>query len=318
MLRILFRIRLRQAWHYVTELGWLRLMIVLPFVLFFLVAIGQSLWHTDGMDSVYAAIVMAFLLLSTHLNRPDKTFVKHLNISAYQLFFIEYLVLSSPLLLLFIFSGQWLPVGILLVSVACIPLLSAHISLGNFKGLQSGFRFIPATLFEWRSGLRRHIWWLLPLWLLGLWGSTYVIAVPLVLLIIAYTSCSFHLEAESLEMLRASHHSPKGLLHLKIRQHLLLYGLICLPLCIAFLVQHYSLWYLLLYFGVTSSILQIFSIVYKYSLYTPNASLQYNFILISFLGLSIINPMILFLLVVLVIMTIKRYKNATNRLSYFL
>lgn len=319
MWKVFLRIRLRQAWHYVTELGWLRLLLVVPFVLFFIGSIGQSLWQERGINSVYVAILVSMSLLSLHLNRADKWFVKQLNISSYFLFLVEYLFLSSPLLFLFAGSQQWLALGILLLVSLLLPLLKIQFTFRSFRGLRGGFRFIPATMFEWRSGLRRHIWWLFPLWLLGIIGNFYYVwLVPLVLFVIAYHTCSYHLESESQFMLRAYQLPAKALVHLKIREHLKLYWLICLLPCLVFLFQYPQWWYIIVYFGISSSILQIFSIVYKYSLYKPSTPLPYNYILISFLGLSIINPMLLFLLPVLLIMTYKHYIFVTKNISLYL
>jgi len=258
--------------------------------------------------------ILGGLLLSIHTTRLDKTFLSITGVRPTLVFLIEYLVLGLPFLVPFLIQNQWQPALLLLAVTLSLPLLNIRLTEASrrFTWITA---WVPAAMFEWKSGLRKHFFSLLFIYTVALLCYQFTIATPLALLLLTLFSCDFYMETESREMLEAFEMPAGKLLWFKLKNQLALFWALCLPLILVFLIFHGNYWYVLSVVTVLCSALQVLSILLKYAIYSPHEGAQGNFLLI---GLSIIFYFVPFLLPLPFLWMIKYYKKALNNLHFYL
>ena len=301
-------IRFRQGLRYGAELGAFRGLVALVLLLFFYVSALQrfSPWLIAGL--------IGFLLLSIHTTRLDKTFLSVVGISAAQVFFVEYLLLALPFLVPLLLQNHWQPALLLFGITSFLPFLNVRITdtSRRFSWLVA---WLPADMFEWKSGLRKHFFPVLIIYAIALVCYSFTVATPIALLLLTLISCDFYVKTESREMLEAFEMPPGKLLQLKLKNQLKMFWLMCLPLLLVFIFFHGAYWYVLPVVMLLCSALQMLSILLKYAIYSPHEGLQGNFLLI---GLSIIFFFVPFLLPLPFLWIIKYYKKAMHNLHFYL
>jgi hypothetical protein len=170
---------------------------------------GLSLWHSLGL----AAAVLAWLF-HYHAHRRDLDFIhKHFQAPRRDLL-ITYNLLLLPVSAGLISSGQWLTALGLHGGASLLPLTRKPSRPRRF--LFPG-RYIPATRFEWISGIRTHALLLLCLSAIACFLSPVKFFGTAALLLLNSVFLGFYTLYEPLIMLNPQQLSPAELLNRKVR-----------------------------------------------------------------------------------------------------
>ena len=331
MIATLLKLHLKQLGRALLELGVVRSIIVLALVFFTLARI-----YTLTPPLTYVVAVLVFLsLISLHTFRKDKIFLQLIDVRPRLLYLVEYHLLASPVYLEFLLNSHWLEVAGLLGVITLIPLVTVK---PIFKASRiRSLSFIPASAFEWKSNLRKQGIWIGLLYVSALVLYAYPFVTLLVIVIFTFIVTTFYNEAEPRSMVEVfSGHpapprnvsgvirgypgsgiaeaSPQAFLLQKGKTHLFLFWTGCLPLILVFLLVNTEYWYVLMIWFLISSIIQLLSIMLKYSFYEPGNTINKDvFMFIYFLSLFV--P---FFVPVPLMMLFYYYRRAKNNLSVYL
>lgn len=310
MTKTLLYIRLRQLNREANGLGlytliFIAIAAVLSFITYWQYNHNQKAW--------LIVILLAVLCLAIQYNRKDKAFIYKQLDKPYLQLFLEYLVLTLPFSITSIVSKNWFCFPLLLAVLACIPFLkfqSKHRAV--FKNLSS---VIPASNYEWISGLRKQYIPFIGFYLLAV-AFSWVRIFPLFLLwFLTIMISSFFLENEPVHIVRAGNKTARECLSGKIKTNikyiLILYSL---PVIInAIFVQEFLA--ITLLFIPAQLALVSFAVCLKYSSYKPNINLLGNNIAFSIIAMLSALP---YFLPVLVIFAIVYFFKAEKNLKMYL
>lgn len=329
MITAVFKVRLAQFIRILNELGLFRVIILT--VMLWLVSFFIYHFITPSENTIISLIIIGLLLLSLHASRVDKTFLKSIIKQPYQIYLSEYLVLTLPVLVIWIIHNNWMGVGLLMLVALIIPLIFFNVQFkyaGSIIGflinpfnlnLNSKFRtrlpFIPGSSFEWIGGIRRNILVLLPLYLVILTFSfkPYVAVVGLVFLSLVISG--FYFQGESREFVAFYAKNPGEFLLKKIYTNVRQLFVVFAPILVFALIFQLSTWRFLLGALIVSVLIQVITIIFKYGLFEENANLNRNSIIVFTNIIFVIVP---FFWPVPIIMGIIYYKKALKNLKpYF-
>jgi len=251
-------------------------------------------------------------ILTIHIRRPDKQFLK-INIANHRtVFFFEYILLSIPLLFCQIYFGFIVWVGITLASLLSIPFFH-----GSFqrKGLNNRLiKAIPNEAFEWKSGVRKYFFFMATVWLIGIFASTYVGSVPVAIVLLGLVMINFYEYGEPLPILMSQELGIKQLLFRKIAVAQTILSFILIPLALAFNFFHPDLWFIPFIEYVLISFILWYAILLKYAFYRPNQQLIAGQVFITIGAMSLFLP---FLIPLNWVLTVRFYfKSLANLKSY--
>ena len=308
---IILKIRFKQFFRYLKEIGIIRVIILL---LFLFITFNSLLKSLQNQIIAYSIVVVSLLsIISLHYQRKDSSFLKSICYNIKAIYFVEYALLLSPLFLLNIFSGLWIVVLVLftsLVVVAFLPKKNKQESATPFE-----IPFISSISFEWKSGIRTYFPSLLAFYILSL-GFIYVFwATPILLLFLSLVISFFYLECEPLLMLQVFNISPAKFMQEKLIQMGINFLTLLSPIILLYLIFNFAYWYLLLYSLVGGMSICTLAILLKYSMYEPLISLRLNNILLSMMLLAFLVP---FLAGAAFIVIFRKYKKAISNLEYYL
>jgi hypothetical protein len=311
MLNFIFLLRIKQFFRGLTEIGFIRVVIIIPFGGIILLGMlenlmRQTLWVVFG--------VLALILISLHFNRKDKHFLKVLKNQRFTLFSVEYLMASLPFLVWFFIENAWLQIVASLILIGVLPFIKWTFIYQNSTARLHFPQFMTKD-FEWMTGIRKNIGYIIPIYILAIILSYLTVSVLAALLLLAIITTTFYLEpGESRDFLHLYADSPSELMRQKSTRAVSLYVLFTIPLSIAFLIFNFQYWYLLPAALAIGSVIQLTSVTLKYMTFTPKESNQRNVILLGFLIICWLTP---FLQPVPLLMTITYYRKAVNRLKMF-
>ncbi|MFT5834155.1 MAG: hypothetical protein ACI97N_001789 [Cognaticolwellia sp.] len=311
MLNFVLSLRIKQFFRGLTEIGFIRVVIIIPFMAIIILGLmesllSRSLWEAFGF--------LALMLISLHFNRKDKHFLSVLKNQRDAVFAIEYLMVSLPFIIWFIIENAWLQVISTIILLRIIPLLKWTFVYTNSTAWLR-FPKLMTKDFEWMLGIRKNIGYIILIYILAIILSYFTVSVLVALILLAIITATFYLEkSEPRNYLHLYADSPSELMRQKALRAVGLYLLSTIPLSIAFLVFHFQYWYLLLAALAISSIIQLTSVTLKYVTFTPKESNQRNVILLGFLVACWFTP---FLQPVPLLMTMTYYRKAKNRLKLF-
>lgn len=328
MIRAVFKVRISQFFRLLNEIGLFRvifLLIILGFVLFF-----TYQFITTSENTIISLILIALLLLSVHTSRKDKPFLEAIIKQPYLIYLSEYMVLTLPVLVIWIVKNNWIGAGILLLVVFIIPLIYYNLQfryLGSIIQLlinpfnpnlnltvKTRLPFISSSSFEWISGIRRNLLILIPVYLLVLVFSfkPYVAVVGLIFLSLIISG--FYFYGESREFVEFYAKSPRKFIVKKIYTNLRHLIVVFAPILIIALIFQISTWRFLLGALIVSIFIQVLTIIFKYSLFEENANLTRNSIIVY--G-NIIFAIVPYFLPVPIIMGIIHYNKALKNLKQY-
>jgi hypothetical protein len=265
----------------------------------------EDIWILVGI----AAMGVFYL----HLSRPDKRFINIVTDKTYPIFVAEYTVLLSPIFVLFLFTKNYFPFLILFLSILCIPLI--NIKLATNKGISFFSKYIPASAFEWRGGMRKWGIYILLFYILAL-AFSWVRIAPFILLFFALTNIAqFFFICEPLSILTLFEGKTNAFLRKKIGETLFLYSIVTLPIIIAASILVSDLWYLAPIFYGMACINLINFILTKYAFYYPNHDTRGGGMLAT---LGLMGCLIPFLAPIPLFLLFWNYMKAKRKLDYYL
>lgn len=208
------------------------------------------------------AVALALPALSVHFVRRDADFLKHLQVPNVCLYFVDYVLITG---LLFIVFSWFQPIRVLflglllIIVVCCLPTRRPH-DYQHFMRLA----WIPIRLFEWRLGIRKVGFLFLACYFLSFLMLSFQGSILLFAFIFTLFISSFYENTEPKEWL-SSYFS----LTQKIKLHLGAWTLLWLPHAFFFLIFHNELWYFAAIAWYFTALTICFCLVYKYSKWSP-------------------------------------------------
>jgi hypothetical protein len=309
MLNFILSLRIKQFFRGLTEIGFIRVIIIIPFMAMILLGMmenlmKQSLWVIFG--------VLALMLGSLHFNRKDKHFLKVIKNQRFTLFSFEYLMASLPFLIYFFIENAWFQIFSTFILVSILPFLGWTFIYENSTAWLRFPKFMTKD-FEWMIGTRKNIGYIIPIYILAIVLGYLTVSILAALLLLAIITTTFYLEpGEPRNYLHLYADSPSELMRQKSTRAVRFYLLFTIPLSIVFLIFNIEYWYLLIITLAIGSVVQLTSVTLKYVTFTPKESNQRNAILLGFLLICWLIP---FLQPVPLLMTITYYRKAVNRLK---
>jgi len=311
MVKALMLIRVKQAYRAIVQIGLFR-SVFLCGLLFFV----GSLLYSYASYKLYSQIIsvgFVLLLLSIHIKRGDKLFLKSHFSHHKRLILFEYVFLSVPVLSLLLIHLQWLSIlelciGILLVSL--FDITTKHRILNS--RLQAA---IPADSFEWKAGIRKYFFTISIVWIFALIASFSIGVVPLAIFILGFLTFSFYEECESYQVLLLHELNAKQFLLLKVKRQLILFSIMVTPLILMFLIFHFDKWYIPIAEYVIFIFLHVYVIATKYAFYEPNTKSPAAQMFGAFGALGCFIPVFIPLVWLL---TIRHYLKSIDKLNFYL
>jgi hypothetical protein len=133
-------------------------------------------------------------------------------------------------------------------------------------------QYIPSDMYEWKAGIRQYFFFSIIVWLLGLCTSFFVASIPVALFIIGALMFDFYKTNESWQILLSCQKNATEFLCVKMKQHVMFFSLLVLPLVIAFMIFHLEYWYIPVIEFIILLSIHIYCIVLKYAFYSHDRS----------------------------------------------
>lgn len=311
MVNQLLKIRGKQLTRLIVEIGVFRTVFLTCLVCFALFAIFMNLEeHSSGKVTLS---LFSLLILAIHFYRKDKTFIKTVADRPKVIFFIEYTLLSLPILSMLIYYQYWSFILFFVLTLSAVPFFNIKSKIYDRNPYLQ--KLIPNCNFEWKAGMRTSLFFIVPLWFIGIFTSFVTASVPIVIFIISIIIFGFYEKAEPLPILLANELDSKTFLKQKVKNHLFSFSLVLLPLILAFLIFNIQYYYIVLIEFVFFSTILTYTILLKYAFYRPNSQLKAAQI---FTMLGVLSIFIPFLLPVIIILIIKFLFQAIHNLTFYL
>lgn len=285
------------------------------FLLLVFAFFGIILFHAskEAPRTYYVLGLNLILIASLQLKRRDKLFLQthfhHFRI----IYLAEYVLLSFPVIICFFYHSQWMMLVILLIGIAASCYLELNFSK---RTLNSRFqRWIPDESFEWKAGLRKWLYLLVPLWIVSLSTSFFIGTAPIAIFIFGFLPLGFYDKGESIQMILAYEKGTNHFLGMKIRLQFIIFSVLVVPLIILFILFHPGLWYIpvIEYFIFVS--FHIYLLLAKYAFYISNEKSS-AFQMFGSLGfIAVVLPI---LVPVMWVLTIKFYYQSFEKLNFYL
>ena len=305
--------RFKQIYRALKDIGIGNVILLLPVVI---ITVLGALQHILTSKNLSAALFLLFVIASIHFARKDRFFLEQLKVPLLLFFLLDYLIICSPVLICFLFWAKWFNLLVLGLGTLMLSLIKPTYASSSKRNRLTllHLKWIPISLFEWRSGVRKNIIGFIALYFLGIFLSYYPITLPIVLFIMALGISSFFQVFENKDLLLAVNRNM-DLLPIKSFGSLKIFNLIMLPHYILFVIQHNSYQYLLflMVISILSQFIIVFSICMKYKSYRFSAYKLYSSLpLAIFIG-TMCMP---FLWPITIIMLIQYWKKAQENLSH--
>lgn len=310
MVKAILLLRFKQTYRTLFQIGVLRLIFLLSLIIFSMLTVYIK--TADSKISFTICIIFIFLTILLQIKRKDKLFLKS-HFPNYKILILsEYFLLSIPLFICVLIHKQWeslLP----LFCMLAIPQLDIkpRYSKLNTK-LQ---RLIPSDSFEWKGGLRKHFFFIVPIWLITVVTCFFIGSIPTAILILGLIPLDFYDKCESYQILMSYELPPKQLIYLKVKRQIQLFSCLVIPLICLFIAFHAESWYIPIAEYLILSFLHIFIIMTKYAFYEPNNK-SYAAQLYKTLG--VLGALIPVFLPIIWALSLRFYLRAVNKLNYYL
>lgn len=303
----------KQSSRLLINVGILRLLL-LALAFFYLLIIIYSVSSKEKYI-YYIVGCWEFILISIQVKRTDRKFL-YINMD-YDRFVcaIENIVLSLPLFICMILHAYWGNTLFVLLTAFLIGFVQVNYKKSHNKTLNTCIqKKIPNEAYEWKAGVRRSLFWLIPIWLIGFVGSYFIIVGCISIFLIGLIVFDFYREGECWQMLISQQKSARKFLFFKIKQHLVLFILLILPIVGMLLVFNPERWYVPIVEVIALLGIHLYSIVLKYAYYSHH-KVPLNSIL-RIMGLIIgLNP---FTAPLLYVFSVYLFAKASTNLNLYL
>jgi hypothetical protein len=300
----LLTLRAKIIYRIALEIGWLRSAFIIGLLIYLF-------FQVFALKNSYIILSINILtIFSLQTTRTDKSFLRSASVPFKQLFILEYFILSIPFILYFAFNQHLIELIGLVLALPMISLINLTFKTQQLRSLS--FAVVPASVFEWRAGLRQS-WFFILLAYIGsaiFYQSVTIIVLCNLLLII--NLASFYLQGESKTLLQLPQLTPLPFLVFKVKYHVLFSTFLVFPFALLLFTVHPELWFLAVLLLVINLFMQIFAILQKYAVWSPNSNLQPNMTLYLFYFISFVIP---FLLPVGIFLFIGAYRKAVKNLK---
>lgn len=311
MIKNLLVVRLKQISRGLVGIGFIRLIFLIGLTGF--VGLGLFVKSSDALLSQF--IILGFLLILTlvQLYRSDKLFLKS-NFKNFKLLILsEYFILSTPILFCLSFHQHWILLVGLLLGVWIIVNLDYKVKVRSLNTkLQN---LIPSDCFEWKAGVRKRFFVIVPIWIVAASSSFLVGSVPVAIFILGILILSFYDKSESLEILQIPELGSARFLFHKIKRQILLFSIVVFPLIVLFVLFNTDEWYIPVIEYIIFSILGGYIIFVKYAFYQPNIKSSAAQLIGGF---GILGGIIPVFLPVVMVLAVWFYLKAIVNLNYYL
>ncbi|HLN53441.1 MAG TPA: hypothetical protein VK212_07005 [Lentimicrobium sp.] len=308
MINAILKIRVCQTRRILNDLGLGRVL----FVVFMLAGLCYQLFITMNDKPQIGTPICLLLILFLHLKRKDLHFLKS-HIDNYKwVILVEYFILSIPVIIgLAYYNRLTYLVGYLgvLASIIQVRRQFRKFTLNSF--IQN---WIPDDAFEWKSGVRKSLIFMVPVWLTGIIASFWPGTVPAVMLVLGLFIIGFIQKNEPLQLVLVFEKSAGRLLWFKIKQQLLLLSIFFLPLMLLYFFMHPQYWYIAAAFYIIIAICLIYAILCKYAFYRPDIETGNQ----VFMALGPASIFVSFLLPLILILSVRFYFKSINNLNQYL
>lgn len=309
MAKTLLYIRSRQLKREADNLG---LYLIIFIAIASVISLATYFQYKNNRYAWFVVAALSIFCLVIQYYRKDKQFIfKQLEKPELQLF-LEYFIFTLPFSITSLFTKNWYCFPVLVLVLSCIPFLKFQFKHRVvFKHLSS---LIPASHFEWISGISKYFISFIILYLVAL-AFCWVRMLPLFLLwFLTIIISSFHLENEPVHILREGNKNARGFMLNKIKINivyiLILYSL---PVIMNAIFVHEFLKLTLLFIPAQIALL-CFAISLKYATYKPNTTLWGNNMAFSII--AILSAMPYFLPITLILALLYFYKAEQNLKQY--
>ncbi len=310
MLLALLYIRLKQLYRSFKGGGIFRFIFFICLVVFLGVLLFQNM--SDKTISQYITLSFIGLILYIHLKRADKVFLKSHFANYKTLMFAEYIVLSIPVLVCILLHKQWIS----LLYFSALPII-VHLDIKTkYSSLNTKLqKLIPSDAFEWKAGLRKQFFILVPLWVIAAVTSFFIGSVPIAILIFGVAIISYFEKCEPYQILLSYELNAKKLIQHKIKRQIQLFSIITIPLIGLFLLFHANRWYIPLAEYAIFCFIHIYMLLTKYAFYesNKNTSAPQAYGIIGMFGF--IFPIFL---PVVWLLSVLFYKKSIKKLNFYL
>jgi len=289
VINVIIKIRLRQCLRIARETGAFRLLVLL-LILSFLSLLAYNLISQSG-KTVLILILYALFILTIHVSRKDKYFLKKIYNRTYQIFIVEYMIISLPLIIMFILLQNWISL-IFLSLILLILSLSFNFRSDSFLSIimrfvkpnnsNLNFRIMfPVPIndpfaFEWISGVRKNYIVLFCVYAIFL-AFAYMAYIAIIgMIILSLITSGFYLYGEPREFIESFATNSKSFLFRKIERNYKYMLISFAPLIIISLLFNPETWLFILGGLFFSLLIQLLSIIFKYGLFDENKSLSRN------------------------------------------
>ena len=267
---------------------------------------------TDNKQFYFLAGVL-YVLVRFHTSRKDLSYViKHLENPLKQLI-IEYQLFLLPFSIPSLFTQAWYVFFVIQVAGLIVPFIK--VSSANMVWFPNLSKYIPASQFEWLSGIRKN-WLSILVFTLIAFVLSSVKLFPLVALcLVNITIMGFYTEGESRQMLTANSYIPKELMLSKIMFSIKAVLLINVPVVVINSIFNCDFIFINSLFLMYACLVIVFAVACKYNAYKPNTSLESISIQFAFVFIALIFPQFM---VLTVFITYYYYQKAIKNLGYYI
>ncbi|MBN2682595.1 MAG: hypothetical protein JXR58_08810 [Bacteroidales bacterium] len=309
-------LRFRQLFRILVEIGLIRALFVLGFtgyLLFAIIEFFNFAFYADLISFGFASSV-----ISIHLQRKDKAFVRKVSSMAFFVFLTEYLLLGLPVYFCSILYDSAFHALLLLIVSLAISLVNTTISFRQITFFKT-LPFIPSSNIEWKSGFRRKAVYIALCLAGGLWLSHINPAPAVAIIIITFIVCSFYTENEPEIMLQNYGYDTYMVLLKKIFQAVFMLIILISPLIIKFLYLYPNEADIFAFAIAVCIFTLAFSIIFKYAVYEPATIVERNVLINGFVLICFLIPYVAPLPIIMLIYytgkasrNLKKYLHAYN------
>lgn len=267
MIEALIKIRFKQLYRGIIGIGLIRMIFLIGLLGF--VATFMFIHLSKIPNAYYITVVYLLIVTLIHIRRQDKLFLKSHFVNYKLIYLAEYFLIIIPVLFCLVYHFQWILAVSVLVGIGVIVNY-------DFKPIPRSLntkiqQFIPHDCFEWKAGIRKTLFLIIVIWIIGLGTSFFIGSVPIVIFIFGIIPLSFYEKGEPYQMILAYEMSTNKFLFYKVKLQIILFSILTIPLMVVFLIFHFEMWYIPVveYFLFIS--LHVYFILTKYAFYEPNS-----------------------------------------------
>jgi hypothetical protein len=283
------RIRLLQVFRELKAAGPLYALVLIGGGAAFLWLFYRSQTQQIYIHSWFAGIVL--LIFTVHMNRGDHRFI-FLTVERTGLVFMaEY----ATIILVFVILSSVATLELYpFVYLLAAPLISM-IKPGHFDNSQVARKvvMIENSNYEWLSGIRKSGLTIAVLWIIGMLLTPVPYASMLVVWFVLLIVSSFYEQHENREMVESFGRTPASFLLYKIKQQLIPFALLILPVMAASLFFFPERWWIWLLFLVFSFINIGVFVTSKYAIWEPGETHRSSSLINSLCMVSFFVPFLL-------------------------